>query len=155
MLPRSARSARRSKPACEEIVGAECREQSRPLADAGVFSLDIPFNTTAISRLFPKSADECVLSSPLGVPVVCLMLGRLPVCRLTALNILPSTSPAPVSGWRWYLVAKALHFADRAVTLSDLRILPCYTSLVCYFLMNRSRDIQPSHDGEQCGSLQS
>ena len=23
------------------------------------------------------------------------------------------------------------------------------------FLMNRSRDVQPSHDGDQCGSLQS
>jgi hypothetical protein len=33
--------------------------------------------------------------------------------------------------------------------------LGCYTALVCSFQMNRSRDIQPSHDGEQCGSLQS
>src|SRR5262249_38524763 len=40
-------AARRSQPAEEEIVGAECREQSRPLAEGEVFSLDIPFNRTA------------------------------------------------------------------------------------------------------------
>src|SRR5258707_14557943 len=33
--------------------------------------------------------------------------------------------------------------------------LGCYTALVCSSLMNRARDIQPSHDGDQCGSLQS
>ena len=38
------RAARRLEPAGEEIVGAECREQSRSLADVEVFSLDIPFN---------------------------------------------------------------------------------------------------------------
>ena len=64
-------------------------------------------------------------------------------------------SPKPVSGSRWYLVIKALDLADCAVTLSNLSILPCYTALVCSSLMNRSRDIQPSHDGDQCGSLQS
>jgi len=41
------RAARRLEPAGEEIVGAECREQSRSLADVEVFSLDIPFNRTA------------------------------------------------------------------------------------------------------------
>jgi hypothetical protein len=41
------RAARRLDPAGEGIVGAECREQSRSLADAEVFSLDIPFNRTA------------------------------------------------------------------------------------------------------------
>jgi len=38
------RAARRLNPAWEEIVGAECREQFRPLAEVEVFSLDIPFN---------------------------------------------------------------------------------------------------------------
>jgi len=41
------RAARRLEPAEEEIVGAECREQSQSLADVEAFSLDIPFNRTA------------------------------------------------------------------------------------------------------------
>jgi hypothetical protein len=40
-------AARRLKPAWEEIAGAECREQFRPLADVEVFSLDIPLYRTA------------------------------------------------------------------------------------------------------------
>jgi hypothetical protein len=51
------RAARRSKPAWEEIVGAECREQFRPLADAEVFSLDIPFNRTADH---PIISNRCI-----------------------------------------------------------------------------------------------
>jgi len=43
-LSRAARNVRTYR---EEIVGAECREQFRSLTDAGVFSLDIPFNRTA------------------------------------------------------------------------------------------------------------
>src|SRR5690242_4767688 len=48
----------------------------------------------------------------------------------------------------------------RYAQISKMNIFPsyglgCYTSLVCYFLMNRSRDIQPPHDGDECGSLQS
>jgi len=41
------RATRRSKPAREEIGGAECREQFRPPAKGEVFSLDIPFYRTA------------------------------------------------------------------------------------------------------------
>jgi hypothetical protein len=37
-------AARRLEPAWEEIAGAECREQFRPLADVKVFSLDIPLD---------------------------------------------------------------------------------------------------------------
>ena len=40
------RATRRSKPAREEIGGAECREQFPP-AKGEVFSLDIPFYRTA------------------------------------------------------------------------------------------------------------
>jgi hypothetical protein len=46
------RAARGLEPAGEGIVGAECREQSRSLADAEVFSLDIPFNRTADQSIF-------------------------------------------------------------------------------------------------------
>src|SRR2546426_6782021 len=40
------RATRRSKPAREEMGGAECREQFRPPAKGEVFSLDIPFYRT-------------------------------------------------------------------------------------------------------------
>jgi len=65
------RAARRLEPAGEEIVGAECREQSRSLADVEVFSLDIPFNRTA---------DQLSLADlPLNT---CFAAGR--VCRQCA-----------------------------------------------------------------------
>lgn len=61
------RAARRLESAWDEIVGAECREQSRPLADAEVFSLDIPFNRTA-----DQSAGAWIGSCEvLSVPTVC------------------------------------------------------------------------------------
>lgn len=77
------RAARRSRPAGEEIVGAECREQSRPLAEGEVFSLDIPFNGNPLiaincavhhqllelptSRLMARLALRCPIS---GLPVI-------------------------------------------------------------------------------------
>ena len=48
-------AARWLKPVGEEIAGAECREQSHPLACTVVFSLDIPFYRTADQPLFVRS----------------------------------------------------------------------------------------------------
>jgi len=61
---------------------------------------------------------------------------------------------------RVLLIAVSILAARKLAQISKMNIFPsyglgCYTALVCSFLMNRSRDIQPSHDGEQCGSLQS
>src|SRR6266566_2637223 len=75
--------------------------------------------------------------------------------KQSALNLFPSTSPRPVSGSRCYLVAKALDFADREVTLSNLSIRLCHAEHVCSFLIDRPGDTQPSHLAKQRGSFQS
>ena len=65
------RAARRLEPAGEEIVGAECREQSRSLADVEVFSLDIPFNRTADQSSASSKLGQRTLSSVTCVLTVC------------------------------------------------------------------------------------
>ena len=65
------RAARRLDPAGEGIVGAERREQSRSLADAEVFSLDIPFNRTADQQTFLEESGQIQSLSERCAPVVC------------------------------------------------------------------------------------
>lgn len=60
------RAARQSERVRVEIVGAECRKQARPLAEVGVFSLDIPFNRTADQ---PTAPFGIVIDLPPGMPL--------------------------------------------------------------------------------------
>jgi enoyl-CoA hydratase/carnithine racemase len=103
----------------------------------------LPFVNLA---LVPEFGSSCLLPLRFGyVRAAELILLGQPFGALRAAELGPVTSVVPDQ--------KLL--ATATGPFSNLSILPCYSALVCSFLMNRSRDIQPSHDGDQRGSLQS